>query len=125
MELIRNRLKTLFQSISSKSSVLLIVLISTSLLSSSTTSATDLNPYDGTGDWIINTGETISGMNLTIDGHIIIDSPLPVSISFSNITLEGTIKILQGTHIFLNNSIINDFGPTLGHLTISSRTSIL
>ncbi len=75
--------------------------------------ATPLNPYSGTGDWIINIGETISDMDITVSGNIIINSADRVSFVDNNLTLDGTIVIQQGSHSFLRNNIVSNSGNVI------------
>lgn len=97
---------------SGKSNLLLIILF-WSFLSWVPTSGTSLNPYSGTGDWILTQGEIISDQTITIDGDIYIESTQ--AISFSNVVLnvKGTIFVNQGGHIFLNCTIQNEAGATI------------
>ena len=77
------------------------------------TQATPLNPYSGSGDWVINIGETISDIDITVSGNIIINSVDRVSFVDCNLTLDGTIVIQQGSHSFLRNKIVSNSGNVI------------
>ncbi|MHA2253716.1 MAG: right-handed parallel beta-helix repeat-containing protein, partial [Candidatus Kariarchaeaceae archaeon] len=76
-------------------------------------SATTMNPYSGSGDWILTQGETISDQDFDITGDLILQSEDRISFSNCEIIIDGTLLLDLGSHSFFNNSILSTKGKVI------------